>query len=103
ELDYALNIVAEHAQNYDIKRLMLDSSNVLVEQMADEPYKKLVTDFIVKLSKTRLEKIARVNSSKDAHEKRVKSVANNAVITLSSSMKIETFNNRPEALSWLLN
>ncbi|TXK29863.1 hypothetical protein FVR03_20295 [Pontibacter qinzhouensis] len=102
ELKRSLEIVAENIQNYHIKRLLLDSSRVLVDQIEDEEYKGIVGQFLANLMKTRLERIARVNSSRLAHEKRVLQVTAEATQKLGTSITVKTFTGKPEALSWLL-
>jgi hypothetical protein len=103
ELKRSLEIVAENVHNYDIKRLLLDSSKVLVEQIEDEEYKVVVGQFIANLVKTRLEKIARVNTSRPAHEKRVLQVTAEATQRLGASIEVKTFTGKPEAFAWLLS
>jgi len=102
ELERSLEIVAENVRNYAIRRLLLDSSKVLVEQIKDEEYRVVVGQFMANLVKTRLEKLARVNTSMAAHEKRVLHVTAEATQKLGASIKIKTFTGRPEALAWLL-
>ncbi|TXK45702.1 hypothetical protein FVR03_12195 [Pontibacter qinzhouensis] len=103
ELMRSLEIVAEHILNYDIKRLLLDSSRVLVEQIEDEDYKVVVGKFLAHLMKSRLEKIARVNSSRLSHEQRVLHVTAEATQKLGTSIKVKTFSGKREALNWLLS
>lgn len=103
ELTRSLEIVAENVRNYAIKRLLLDSSKVLVEQIEDEEYKVVVGQFLANLVKSRLEKIARVNTSLPAHEKRVLHVTAEVTQKLGAPIEIKTFTGRPEAFAWLLS
>lgn len=103
ELNRSLEIVADNVQNYDIKRLLLDSSKVRVEQIVDEEYKVVVGQFMANLVKTRLEKLARVNTSMPAHEKRVLHVTAEAIQKLGASILIKTFTGKAEAIAWLLS
>lgn len=102
ELSRALAIVGENAHNYDIKRLLLDSSKVLVDKMGDEDYRAVVGEFIAGLTRSRLERLARVNGTVPSHEERVLTVANDATQRLGSPFMIRTFFGREDALRWLV-
>ncbi|GAB3824641.1 hypothetical protein [Pontibacter rugosus] len=102
ELSRVLTLVAEHTCNYDIKLLLLDSSNVLVDQLEDGAYKAVVGEFLAKLTRSRLKRLARVNSAVASHEERVLTVTSEATQRLGAPFRIMTFSGRDEALAWLL-
>ena len=103
ELERSLEVVAENVQGYDIKNLLLDSSQVEVGGIDDAAYKALVTKFIFNLSKARLRKLARLNTAVYSYEERVVTVANEATQLLNSPFEIRTFKSKANAMEWLLN
>lgn len=103
ELNRSLELVAEHVRNYDIKKLLLDSSHVLVDQIEDDTYKRIVTRFVEDLTKSRLEKVARVNSSIHSAETRAVAVTSEASDRTNAAMQIRMFSGKYEALNWLLS
>ncbi|MFD3001644.1 hypothetical protein ACFS7Z_14830 [Pontibacter toksunensis] len=102
ELERSLEVVAENVQGYDIKNLLLDSSQVEVGGIDDASYKILVTKFISDLTKARLQKLARLNTAVHSYEERVVSVASEATQKHNSPFEIRTFNSKANALNWLL-
>lgn len=103
ELERSLEVVAENVQGYDIKNLLLDSSQVEVGGIDDASYKILVTNFISNLTKARLQKLARLNTAVNSYEERIVTVANEATQKLNSPFEIRTFNSKTNALNWLLS
>ena len=102
ELERSLKVVAENVQSYDVKKLLLDSSQVEVGGIDDVAYKGMVTTFLSNLTKARLQKLARLNTATPAHEERVMAVTNEATLQLKSPFEVRTFNSKTNAMSWLL-
>ena len=102
ELERSLKVVAENVQSYDVKKLLLDSSQVEVGGIDDVAYKGMVTTFLSNLTKARLQKLARLNTATPAHEERVMAVTNEATLRLKSPFEVRTFNSKTNAMSWLL-
>jgi len=102
ELSRSLETVAENIQNYDIKKLLLDSSNVVVEQIRDDAYKSVVEKFVLTLTKTRLQKLARVNSARVTQDQRVAQVTSEATQKYNAPINIKMFSSRAAAQDWLL-
>ena len=102
ELERSLGIIAESVQGYDVKKLLLDSSQAGIGSIDDASYKTVVTQFIANLTKARLQKIARLNTAVPAYEERVVAVANEATQKLNAPFEVRIFSNKASALSWLL-
>ncbi|WP_026464394.1 hypothetical protein [Adhaeribacter aquaticus] len=102
ELSRSLDIVAENIKNYDIKNLLLDSSNVVVEDIQDDAYKSVVENFILTLTKSRLKKLARVNTAVIKHEERLARVTSDVSQKFNIPIAIKMFSDLPEANTWLL-
>lgn len=102
ELERSLAVVAENVQSYDIKRLLLDSSQVEVGGIDDISYKAVVTRFLANLTKARLQKLARLNTSTPAYEERVVTVSNEAIQKLNAPFEIKMFSSKTKAHDWLL-
>lgn len=103
ELQRSLEIVADNVQSYDIKRLLLDSSQVSVGGIDDNAYKVIVSTFIGNLSRSRLRKLARLNTSIPAHEARVTQVADEAAKFHQTTFEIGIFSSRVKAQEWLVH
>jgi hypothetical protein len=101
ELERSLDIVSEHIKNYDIKRLLLDSSKAVVEVVDDQSYKQVVTVFIANLMKTRLEKVARIGSTISSQEERSATVTTQVRQELNSSIEVQSFMSKVAATNWL--
>ena len=101
ELSRALDMVAEHVISYDASNLLLDSSRVMVSQIQDDAYKKLIWKFLVALTATRLKRFARLNDSLQSHEVRALSVTDETFMQLGSPIEFMSFSRKEDAAEWL--
>ncbi|GAB3536721.1 hypothetical protein GCM10027443_27770 [Pontibacter brevis] len=103
EIERSLEVIAENVQSYDIKKLLLDSSQAEVGGIDDAAYKVVVTQFLANLTKARLQKLARLNTAPVNYEERVVSVANEATQKLNAPFEVRMFTSKNQAYDWLLN
>ncbi len=101
ELKHALEIVSDNVLNYVVKNLILDSTNVSVEKMEDRDYRATINDFLFKLTLTRLERFARLNSSILNLETRAISAVNEIFQKVGSTISFRVFADLESAVAWL--
>jgi hypothetical protein len=96
EIQQALRILVDHITNYDIKRLLIDSSKASLEIPPDE-YKDVLKEFAYNLMRTRLEKLARILTPNAMREDKVEETQKEVSFTVA----LRTFSDKADALSWL--
>lgn len=102
EVEQSLNTLVEHIRNYDVKRLLIDSTKAAIAPELDMvEYQAVVTEFAHKLIKTRLQKSARVMHTDLEREKISREIGEE--VSKKANLKLENrnFSNRVEALAWL--
>lgn len=102
EVRHSLSIMVETIRNYDVKRLLLDASVTSVH-ITDEENSELNLNLARELSKTRLQKVARIHPLSPLREsiaqKNIEKIFHSGMVPY----ELKTFSHRTEALSWLLN
>lgn len=99
EVKMCLEVIVTNIRNYDIKKLLLDATNSVIDMDEDdEAYKAIAMQFGMDLMGTRLKKIARVESRDLVRE--AKSAAARQQANL--PMEFRNFSSRAEAMDWLL-
>ncbi|WP_192820491.1 hypothetical protein [Rufibacter sp. LB8] len=96
EVRQALLVLIENIKNYDIKRLLIDSSKTKLDLQGDE-YKEILKEFGKNLMTTRLQKVARVLTKDRAREQQVEQARQEVNL----SVELRTFLDRAEAETWL--
>lgn len=98
EVSFCLGLIVETIRNYDIKHLLLDASQSVVE-MEGEAYRALTAKFSTDLMKTRLKKMARVATADAGREERSASISAELHLPMAS----RNFPSQAEAMGWLLS
>lgn len=101
EVSACLDIVVSNIRNYDIKKLLLDSSKSVIEA-EDEAYKAVTTKFGLDLMNTRLKKIARVATTDTKREAKSAQVSAELRRELNLPIEFRNFSNQADAMEWLL-
>jgi len=101
EVSFCLQLIVESIRNYDIKKLLLDSSKSVVE-VEDEPYKAVTTKFGTELMGTRLKKIARVATADARREEKSATVSAELRRELNFPVEFRNFTSKAGAMEWLL-
>lgn len=91
-----LDEVVATVKNYDIKKLLADSTKSVVT-MQDTEYTKIVNQFFRNLMVTRLQKLARFTAGVGFRE----AVANQAADFAKEAFSIKNFDSLDEAFDWL--
>ena len=103
EVTFCLDLIVDNVRNYDIKNLLLDSSQSIIE-VEEEAYKAITTQFSRDLMNTRLRKLARVGpaNTKRKREEKSNRLATEIRQELRLSIAFKSFNSRATAMEWLL-
>ena len=101
EIKSHIQIIADLAVEHNIKKVLLDSSKNM-QQATTEESREVATFLAAALRKTPVQRVARLQSPKFVLEATVRSNIERAVIG-GLSFLFETFNNREDALEWLMN
>jgi len=103
EIRRTLDILVESIRNYDVKKLLIDASQTTVSSELNEAeYKSIVIQFAHDLTKTRLQKSARITTSDKIRE--IKSRELSATIITDTKLAVDSqiFSTKDEAITWLL-
>lgn len=100
EINYNMGLMVASIKNYDIKKLLFDSSKTVI-QVSEHEYSEVMDELLLLLAETRLQKVARIALSDKARERieHYKVVEQEKLLKLPFS--IETFKNRSDAKAWL--
>ncbi|MFD2247300.1 hypothetical protein [Pontibacter ruber] len=101
EVERSLEIIVESITNYDVKKLLLNSSKAIIE-VEDVVYRNIIMKFSSDLMKTRLKYLARVGSNMEEQEKRANKVAEEVRYVTNTSITFRNFTDNSEAMEWLL-
>lgn len=96
EIEQSIDKVIETIKNYNCKKLLIDASEAHFLS-DDELLRITLTDFGTKLSKTGIEKVARIITSDQTREARIQTIRTE----VSFPFKIYDISNREQALHWL--
>ncbi|WP_181305659.1 hypothetical protein [Rufibacter sp. XAAS-G3-1] len=96
EIRQALRILVDHIKSYDIKKLLIDSSQASLEIPGAE-YKDVLKEFGQNLMQTRLEKMARLLTPNPTREDKVEEARQE----LRFPIPLRTFTDKQEAVAWL--
>lgn len=102
EVRRSFQIIVENLHNYDVKYLLIDSSNALVE-IEDEEYQSVIAQFGKDLLQTRLKMLARVGGPRKAQEERAARVSKEVIENYNLPFQFMIFKSRAEAYDWLLS
>ena len=102
EVRFSLELIVENIRNYDIKNLLLDSSNSIIE-VEDSAYKSVTSKFATDLMATRLQKIARVVTSDAKREERSARLATELKQEMNMPVEFKNFTTSKDAMDWLLD
>lgn len=101
QIKNSLEKLYRNVVNYDIKKLLLDLRSG-VKGVTEAQYRDLVNDFLMKLSQTRLEKIARILPANPAREYLVEHYSQILRKDITVNFKDQNFASKAEALAWLM-
>ena len=101
EVSYCLDLMVESIRTYDIKKMLLDSSQTLIE-VEDASYKAVMAQFAWALADTHLKKIARVGTADIMREDKAAKLASELRAEVNLPVEYKSFISQTEAMNWLL-
>ncbi|WP_162056113.1 hypothetical protein [Pontibacter pamirensis] len=96
----ASNIIVGAIGKYNIKRLLIDSSETVVD-LCHEDYKVVMNQFTRNLMKTSLQKVVRVANRDAARESGVEKYVKQVNQRAKPSLAFQNFTSRAAAIAWL--
>ena len=100
EIKYSIDKMVEVIRNYDIKHLLLDSTRT-VFSVGEEQSKEVAMYLAAGIMKTRVQKVARVQSPVEAVEKRAQGNIKHIQESQPLPFKLQNFTDSSVALEWL--
>ena len=100
EIKHTITTMIDVIKNYDVKKLLLDSSRTIVNVSEDES-RDITTYLAAGLSQTRVEKLARVQSAASSVEKTAQNNIKYIQAAQSLPFLLQNFTSKSEALDWL--
>lgn len=101
EIKHSIDNLVKTITNYDVKRLLLDSSHTIVA-VEMEKSREITTYLVDGLSKTRLQKIARLQSKNPTVETLAEGNIRHVNLNMSLPFELMNFVSRERATAWLL-
>jgi hypothetical protein len=100
EIKHTITTMVDHIKNYDIKRLLLDSTKTLVS-VSEEESREIATFLAAGIMRTRVEKVARVQSPSEDVEQRAQSNIRHLKQAQQLPFELRNFTSKAEAVAWL--
>lgn len=100
EIKHNLAIMVENIRNFDVRKLLLDASQTIVE-ISDADNRQVTMELAAQLAKTRLIKVARVHPVDLKAEVRAQENIQAIQKIIPLPYEIGTFDSVEEALEWL--
>lgn len=100
EIKHSLDIMVEVVRNYDIKKLMLDS-NRTVSSVQESESRHVAVYLAAGIAKTRVQKVARVQSPVEAVESRAQGNIKHLQESQQLPFQLQNFTDKETALEWL--
>lgn len=102
EIKYSIDILVDTVRNYDIRKLLLDSTRT-VSTVSEEQSREVATYLAVGIMKTRVSMVARVQSPAKAVETRAQNNINHIRESQQLPFLLENFTDKSVAMEWLIN
>lgn len=100
EIKHSIDIIIENIINYDIKRVLLDSSKTIIAVDVDKS--RQITSYLTAgLMRTRIQRLARIQSLNATVETTAQSNIKYVRETLSLPFELKSFPSKTEASEWL--
>jgi hypothetical protein len=100
EIKHSIDTLVDHIKNYDVKKILLDSTRTLIS-VSDEESREVAIYLASGLMRTRVQKVARLQSPSATVEKTAQGNIKHIKDSNQLPFEIQNFSSRFEALSWL--
>ena len=100
EIKHSIDIMIDNVKNYDVKRILLDSTRTVIS-VSEEESKEVTTYLAAGFMKTRVQKLARLQSGVAAVEATAQGNIKHITETLPLPFQLQNFTSKAEAIAWL--
>ena len=100
EIKHNIDNMVEIIKNYDIKKVLLDSTKTVISVSAEES-KQVSAYLATGFMKTRIQKVARLQSLSSHVESTAQNNIKHIHQVLTLPFNLQNFTNKPDAISWL--
>lgn len=100
EIKRSIDTLVDTMKNYDVKRIMLDSTRTIIS-VSDEESREIALYLTAGLMRTRISKVARVQSGSAAVEATAEGNIRHIKESMSLPFGLQNFTDRKEAVEWL--
>lgn len=100
EIKHSIDILVDNVRNYDVKRVLLDSTRTLI-LVSEAESREVATYLAGGLMKTRVQKVARLQSSSTVVEATAQGNIQHIRQTQALPFLLQNFTVREEAVAWL--
>lgn len=100
EIKHTVNILVDTIRNYDVKRVLLDSTKTVIS-VSPEESRNVAQWLAAGFATTRLQKVARLQSKSEVVEKTAANNIAHVQQVLQLPFALENFSDYHEAIAWL--
>jgi hypothetical protein len=100
EIKHTITIMMDYIKNYDVKKLLLDSTRTLVA-VSEEESREVALTLAAGIMTTRVGKVARVQSPSSEVEQTAQGNISHLKETQQLPFELRNFTSKTEALTWL--
>lgn len=100
EIKHSIDIMTDIIKNYDVKKLLLDSTNTSISVSEDES-REVAVYLAAGIARTRVQKVARIQSSSASVEKTAQGNIRHLKEEKTLPFELHNFSAKQEALNWL--
>ena len=101
EIKHTINKLVDTIRNYDIKKVLLDSTKTIIS-VSEEDSQEIAAYLAAGIMKTRVQKLARVQSSSPRVETTAQANIRHIHESLSLPFQLQNFASKPDAIKWLV-
>ncbi|WP_026463899.1 hypothetical protein [Adhaeribacter aquaticus] len=102
EIKQSIDVMLDNIRNYDIKKLLLDSSKTLISVTPEET-KEITTYLVSGLKTTRIRKLARLQSPSSHVEHMAQNNIQHVKTAGLLTFDLQSFTDKSGAIAWLSN
>lgn len=101
EIKHNINLIVDIIKGYYVKRLLLDSTRTVIS-VSEEESREIATYLAVGIMKTRVQKVARLQSLNTTVEKTAQGNVRHIEESQPLPFQIQNFTSKTEATAWLM-
>lgn len=100
EIKHSIDILIDNVKNYDVKRILLDSTRTVIS-VSEEESREITVSLAAGFMKTRVQKLARLQSGMATVEATAQENIKHITDSQLLSFQLKNFTSRAEAVAWL--